>query len=275
MKIYFVTYGSGKFKYSSLRVAEEAHSLGFFSEVFVFSESDLPLCIKSSPLFNSNKGGGFWLWKPYVIERVLNEIDEGDIVVYSDSGNEILISDKWNEYFNLLKKYDSIFFQYRENFDYGWKKINSEYSDSPKLKFWTKRSTIDHFSNLFSSDKEWLDKNKIVAGLIFIKKNQRNQDLIKEWLNNMLFFPHIVCDLFENEKTNQIEGFSQHRHDQSILSVLVRYNEKSKNILIIDEEFETYNKGQIVKTSRRIDLKKTRYNILREIKNQITTVLKK
>lgn len=274
MKVYFITYGSGKFKYSSKRVSKEANSLGFFDKVFVFSERDLPLNIKSSPLFYNNKGGGFWLWKPYVIDKVLNEIDDGDIVVYSDAGTELLNSDKWNEYFYQLKNYNSIFFQYRENFDYGWNKFNSDYNESPKLKFWTKRSTVDHFKDLFSSENDWLEKNKICAGLIFIKKSRESQDLIKEWLNNMLFFPYIVCDLFENEKRNQIEGFSEHRHDQSVLSILIRYYEKSKRILILDEEFETYNKCQIVKTSRKVDRRKSRFDFLRKIKNSIKFIFK-
>lgn len=275
MKIYFITYGSGKFEYSSKRVAKEAESLGFFSKVFAFSEKDLPLTIRSSPLFYNNKGGGFWLWKPYVIDKVLSEIDEGDIVVYSDAGSELLNSYKWNQYFNLMKNYNSIFFQYRENVDYGWNKFNSEYNDSPKLKFWTKATTVDYFRNLFSSDKDWLEKSKICAGLIFIKKDKNSQDLIKEWMNNMLFFPHIVCDLFENEKKNQIQGFSEHRHDQSILSILIRYYEKSKGILILDEEFETFYKDQIVKTSRKIDVRKSRIDILRKMKKYIKIVLKK
>lgn len=282
MKIYLITYGSGKFKYSSKRVSKEAESLGFFSKVFVFSESDLPISIKSSPLFYNNKGGGFWLWKPYIIDKVLNEIEEGDIVVYSDAGNELFNSDKWSEYFILLKNYDSIFFQYKENFNYGWNKFNSEYNDSPKLKFWTKSSTVNHFRELFSSDNDWLEKNKIWAGLIFIKKTKHTQDLIKEWLTNMLFFPHIVCDLFEYEKINQIEGFSQHRHDQSILSILIRFYYKKKNILILDEEFETYNKGQIVKTSRKVDRRESNleqtvkvYKRIKYIFNQILNRIKK
>lgn len=275
MKIYFITYGSGKFKYSSKRVSKEAESLGFFSKTFVFTEKDLPLTIRSSPLFYNVKGGGFWLWKPYIIDKLLSEIDEGDIVVYSDAGSELLNSDKWNEYFNLMNYYSSIFFQYRENVYYGWNKFNSKYNDSPKLKFWTKASTVNHFRNLFSSDNDWLEKSKICAGLIIIKKDKNSQDLIKEWMNNMLFFPHIVCDLFENEKMNQIQGFSEHRHDQSILSILVRYYEKVKGVLILDEEFETYNKDQIVKTSRKIDVRKSNLDILRKIKKYIKIVLKK
>lgn len=274
MKIYFITYGSGKFKYSAKRISNEAKSLALFNDVKVFSEKDLPLNIISSPLFYS-KEVGFWLWKPYIIDKLFKEINEGDIIVYSDAGNELLNSNQWKEYFNLLKNYDSVFFQYRENFDYGWNKFNSEYNDSPKLKFWTKKNTVDHFRNLFLSDDEWLEKSKICAGLIFIKKNKNSQDLIKEWLSNMLFFPQIVCDLFENEKINQIEGFSQHRHDQSVLSALVRYYQKSNKILILDEEFETYSKYQIVKTSRRVDLRKSRFDILQKIKNRIKFVLKK
>ena len=274
MKIYFITYGSGSFKYSSKRVFKEAKSLGFFAKIFVFSEKDLPLVIKSSPLFNNGKGGGFWLWKPYFIDKILNEINEGDIIVYSDAGNELLNSSKWKDYFNLLESYDSIFFQYRENFDYGWNKFNPKYNESPKLKFWTKKNAVDHFKNLFLSDDEWLEKSKILAGLIIIKKNKNSENLIKEWLDNMIFFPQIVCDLFENEKQNQIDGFSQHRHDQSILSILVRCYQKCNKILILNEEFETYNKDQIIKTSRRIDQKKSRYKALSKIINSIKFIVK-
>lgn len=278
MKIYFITYGSGQFLFSAKIISKKAESLNLFSKVFVFSEDDLPLSIKSSPLFHYNKGGGFWLWKPYIIDKVLNEIEEGDIVVYSDAGNQLFNSDKWYEYFNLLETYNSIFFQYKENYDYGWNKFNSKFNDSPKLKFWIKQSTVNHFTSLFSSDSAWLEQNKILAGLIFVKKNKESQDLIRNWKEKMLFFPQLVFDVFEDEKNNQIAGFAEHRHDQSIISSLVRYYEKSKNILVLDEEFETYNEFQIVRTSRKVFKKKSFLdnflNILRRIKKRIKLVFK-
>lgn len=274
MKIYFITYGNEKFKYSVKRICKEADSLKIFNKVLFFTENDLPLSIKSSPLFSSSKGGGLWLWKPYIINKVLEEINEGDVVVYSDAGNELIRSHKWNEYIKFLDQYNSIFFQYKENFDYGWNKFNSEFNDSPKLKYWIKKNSVEHFGSLFTSDNDWLEKSKIIAGLIFIKKSNQSHEMIKEWLSNMLFFPHLVFDLFEGEKFNQIEGFSQNRHDQSILSVLVRFYEKSNNFLVLDEQFETLNDFQILRTSRKVDKKKSFVVELKKIIKRIVLKLK-
>lgn len=270
MKIYFITYGNEKFKYSLKRITKEAKLLGFFTKVIAYSEKDLPLCILSSPLFISNRGGGYWLWKPYIIHKTLKQINEGDIIVYSDGGNSLLYSTKWDEYLSYLKEYDSIVFQYKENYDYGWSKYNSQYHDSPKLKYWTKKSTVDHFSNLFSDGNDWLEKNKVMSGLIFVKKSKKSESLIDEWLNNMLYFPKIVCDLFENEKNIQVEGFSENRHDQSILSILVRSLKYPNNVLILDEDFESINENQIVRTTRKVSAGISYYGYF---KNRLKKVL--
>jgi hypothetical protein len=36
-------------------------------------------------IFNLRKGGGYWLWKPYIINMFLKLIQDGDIVFYLDS----------------------------------------------------------------------------------------------------------------------------------------------------------------------------------------------
>lgn len=82
----------------------------------------------------------------------------------------------------------------------------------------------------------------------------------------MLYFPPIVTDLFEIEKTEQIEGFSEHRHDQSILSVLVRYNELNNDVLVIDEEFELKQDNQVLRTFRLIDKGGVLHSLKKKIK---------
>jgi hypothetical protein len=276
MKIYFITYGNDKFKYSVKRIVIEAQKIDFFDEVLDFCEDDLPIYIKSSPLFSSSKGGGYWLWKPYVVKKVLEKIQDNDIVIYSDAGNKIFKSTKWEDYIKFLDKYDSLFFQYKEDFDYGWSKFNSIYNDSPKLKYWVKKSAVDHFSNLFVNDMQWLEKTKLMAGFFLIKKTERSYSMVCEWLDYMLYFPSIVTDEFENERSQQIAGFSQHRNDQSILSILIRYYETKNNILILNEEFETTIKNQSVRTLRIIDFKPyCNKTFKKTFKKILKTILKK
>lgn len=266
MTIYFVTYGNKKFKYSVKRIVKESHRICVFDEVLHFSEKDLPEYIKTSVLFSSTKGGGYWLWKPFIIQKVLERAQQDDIVIYSDAGNILFKSEKWNEYIRILKNYDSVFFQYSDNMDYLWSKNNINLNDSPKLKYWIKKSAVDHFQNLFSNDGQWLEKNKLVAGFFLLKKTQSTVKLIDEWLKTMLFFPFIVTDLFEIEKKEQIEGFSEHRHDQSIISVLVRYYGLYNDILVIDEEFESKLDNQPLRTFRLISKGGIVYSLKQKIK---------
>jgi hypothetical protein len=266
MNVYFVTYGNEKFKYSVKRVVKESRGIHVFDEVLHFSENDLPTYIKSSTLFSSTKGGGYWLWKPFIVQKVLERAQKDDIVIYSDAGNILFKSDKWKEYIDALENYDSIFFQYKENTDYLWSKNNIKFNDSSKLKYWIKKSAVDHFQNLFSNDDKWLEKNKLVAGFFLLRKTESSLKLIDEWFRTMLFFPSIVTDLFEVEKKEQIEGFSEHRHDQSILSVLVRFYELNNKILVLDEEFESKQDNQALRTFRLIDKGGILYYIKKKVK---------
>ena len=36
------------------------------------------------------RGAGYWLWKPFIISETLKEMEEGDCLIYSDSGIEVV-----------------------------------------------------------------------------------------------------------------------------------------------------------------------------------------
>src|SRR5678815_1619069 len=38
----------------------------------------------------AERGAGYWLWKPYVINKALLQLSEGDILIYSDAGVKII-----------------------------------------------------------------------------------------------------------------------------------------------------------------------------------------
>ncbi len=254
MKKKFITYGSNQFRQSALRISEEAKSLNIFDETQRYDFPDLPAALKASPLFLDDKKGGYWIWKAFVIYDSLKRLNEGDILVYADSGCELKNNiTGWNEKFDYLKSNDAVFFQYRDNKNYGWNHFNPAYTDSPKLKYWIKKRTIDHFQAIFSNDTSWLEKNKLMAGFILIKKNQLTIQLIKDWLDIMLFYPELVIDPLIDERHEQLPGFSSHRHDQSILSIIVRFYESKIKLKILDECSEGDYPDQILKASRRKD----------------------
>lgn len=267
MKKKFITYGSNQFLQSSKRIIEEAKSLNIFNETQRYDFPDLPITIKSSPLFLDDKKGGYWIWKAFVIYDSLKKLDDGDILVYADSGCELKDNGKaWDDHFKLLNENEAVFFQYREDKNYGWKSFNPDFADSPKLKYWVKKNTINHFQTIFESET-WLEKSKLMAGFIFIKKTPASLQLIKDWLDVMIFHPELVIDPLVFERYNQNADFSSHRHDQSILSIIVRFYESKMNLKILDEESEGNYPNQIVKASRRVDRL--------QAKNSITSFFKK
>lgn len=266
MKKKFITYGSNAFLQSAKRIIEEAKSLNVFDETQRYEYSDLPYALKSSPLFLDKKKGGHWIWKAYVIFESLSKLNNGDILVYVDCGSELKNAPGWTLHFEKLKYSDALFFQYRDNYDYGWKKFNPNLTDDPKLKFWTKKTVVENFRNLFENDDEWLEKNKLWAGFIILKKSPETLQIVKDWLDMMIYRPDLVADPLIFERDNQAESFASHRYDQTILSAVVRYYAKKIKIEINDEESESEYPNQIVRASRRVD---------RSEENNIKSFLKK
>lgn len=252
MKRKFITYGSNAFKQSSKRIIEEAKALNIFDETYRYEFEDLPLSIQASPLFLDKKKGGHWLWKAYIIYDSLLKLKDNDILVYVDCGSELYNSDLWIKEFKLLEESSALFYQYRSDVDYGWKKFNPLLTNSPKIKHWIKDSTKDYFTEIFS-DNYWVEENKIWAGFMILKRDKITLEIIKNWLEIMLYKPELVIDPLLPELPQNKEFVAQ-RYDQSILSAIVRYYEHiGSAIKILDEKSELNYTDQIVKASRRVD----------------------
>jgi hypothetical protein len=67
---------------------------------------------KNFLLKNYDTGFGLWVWKPYLCKVILDQLNEGDILVYADSGSEILVDSKnhLNFFINKAIKKGSLFY---------------------------------------------------------------------------------------------------------------------------------------------------------------------
>ena len=247
MKRIFISYGSGPFKLTLDRIGKEATKLNIFDSIILYTDNDLPAIIKYSPLMNYDTGGGYWIWKPYIIWKTIQNFNSNDIIVYADAGCRLHESLEWFRYFEYLENYNTILFQYKDNVDYGWDEIYG--CSSPKIKHWTKKTTLNYFDTMFRS-KDWRDYNKLMAGLILCKGSQN--ELIANWLDISLLHPHLIMDPFGVEIENQESYFFKHRHDQNILTPLGYYYNKKDSVLILPEESEHKNAKSIATTERLI-----------------------
>jgi hypothetical protein len=84
----FITFGGPKFNYQNRvkRICYEATNLDFFDEIVGFTDIDLKndttFWAKHGEFIENNKRGyGYWLWKPFLIKKALEGINDNDILL--------------------------------------------------------------------------------------------------------------------------------------------------------------------------------------------------
>ena len=261
MKKIFITYGDAKFKNTLHRIKSEAKSLGIFDKIIIYTPDDLPDYIKASPAMAFERGGGYWVWKPYIIWHTLQQCEKDDIVVYTDAGCTLQSSDEWGYYFDLINNKETIVFNYRSDVDYGWEKSYS--CNSPSLKYWTKKSVLQYFNSLFVDDN-WYELNKILSGFIICRNNKNS--MIKDWLSVCTIYPDLLLDTFAVEFKNQYSFFVEHRHDQSVLAPLAYYyQEKDESVLVLPETLESQKNTAAVTASRLRSIRSSKMSFIKKM----------
>lgn len=204
MKVY-VTYGDDNFIIQKKNALKFAKENGNFDKIFSFSKKDIDkeFYERNSNILNRKRGDGYWIWKPYFIKRVLSEIEEGDFVFYSDAGAV------------FLKSVDILINELEKN-----KQDIMGYELPFIEKQWTKREL---FKTMNLDKKVYGESNQILAGLILIKKTKFSLNFIDEWLKYICVEQNVTDILSEEQE----KCFKEHRHDQSIFSLLYKkYNLK-------------------------------------------------
>ena len=173
--------------------------IGKFDQVIEYGPNNIDedFFLANRDVLSMKRGAGEWLWKPYIISKTLEELDQGDYLFYCDSGAFMINSGKF--IFESMKESDI------------W------VSDIPLIeKQWTKPALIHKLEA--SQNTRVLESNQIQGGFIAMRKSPFSVSFINEWLS-------LCCDkkllLPMTEKEEKGECIS-HREDQSILSLLCK-----------------------------------------------------
>lgn len=233
MKKIFVSYGNEPYYKSLDRIKKEVEETGLFDEILIYTDKDLPEDIKNNILYSYKRGGGYWIWKPWVVLQALKHAQKDDIIVYSDCGNTIYKHKAWLKYFHMMRKYDALFFY-----------------NGGSLEKWTRNSVFEYFG------KE-LHKNfyQIISSFFLVTSNAR--DFIQEWYNSMFFHPELVMDVSKERLELESPKFVEHRHDQAVLSgVAYTYPDKDKVGILPEKSERLRSFGQPIYNSRISDDKR-------------------
>ena len=199
---HYINYSDEAFKKQQDFALLMAHKRGKFDNIIGYSREDIDKTFyeKNNTILDQSKGGGYWLWKPYFINKKLEEINEGDYLFYSDSGAfllkniDILIKE--------LEKYN------QDIMGFELPLIESQ---------WTKKEL---FINMDCNKNKYFNSNHILASFILIKKSDFSINFFKEYL----FFSCNEINITDKFDTNIVQDgdFIDHRHDQSIFSLLYK-----------------------------------------------------
>eukprot|EP00397_Hematodinium_sp_SG-2012_P009007 GEMP01009079.1.p1 GENE.GEMP01009079.1~~GEMP01009079.1.p1 ORF type:complete len:413 (+),score=102.90 GEMP01009079.1:1283-2521(+) len=151
-------------------------------------------------IFSQKKGGGLWIWKPYVIYKTLLRVPDNTIVVYLDAGNHFIEDPR-----PLL-----------------WRALNESDVTAPRLgccfeSDWTKREAMV----LLGSDTLAVSEKLQMAGYFMaMRKTPLVMEFLQTWLgvveDGRVVSPDVVSDI------DNYPGFIRHMIDQSAFSCLFK-----------------------------------------------------
>lgn len=200
-KKYFINYAAGGFFQSQLEAIEAANTFGFDCTSYNESSLDVVFQNNNKQILSSPRGKGYWLWKPYIVLKKLNEINFNDYLVYMDAGAKFVRDPS-----PILDQIDC--------------NIGMLFFDmiQPTYK-WTKGDCFEKIPKHSSDFYPFFDRNQIQATYLFIRKTPTSVQFLESWFD-FCQDPQLITDCPSIYKPNP-PGFIDHRHDQAILSLMV------------------------------------------------------
>ncbi len=223
--IILISYANKSFYKSQKQLVKSAIKFGI-EKSYSFNEHWLKknenyFYSKNKNHFKHKKGAGYWVWKPFIIKKSLEQLKNNETLIYLDSGIRIIKS--LNILFDICEKTERKILVFGT---YAYKNIN-----------WVKR---DVFINLGCDLKSHHNNILTSGGILILKKNNFTLKFINEWLKYSQVL-NLIDDSDSRIKHEHNIDFKEHRHDQSILSVLASKYE----LEIFRSPFQTANNWKL------------------------------
>jgi len=241
-KINFITYGDNEFFIQKRHLINLARKSELFDECIGYSPKDIDREFKNkfSEILNQPRGGGFWLWKYYIIRKSLESMKQNDLLVYSDSGSSFnkMGKERFLEYIDLIKDSDK-----------GNLRFRMEYLENE----WTTKEIFNYFN--LKPDSSHGTSGQFHATHMIFKKNSNVIAMLDSFEELLNFDPYLITDKYNS--FDQIENFKENRHDQSIFSILSKIHgcvEIPKDETCMSEILENQIHFPFISTRRRYTL---------------------
>jgi hypothetical protein len=160
-------------------------------EVKIYGPKDIDAKFRkaNAAILDQPRGCGYWLWKPYFIDRELKKMKDGDYLIYCDAGVEIV-----NNINHVIDRMTGDIFLFCNKFEHL---------------HWCKGDVTKALGGANGLQAQ--------ASVIVIRNSQNAKEFVSEWLK-WCREPGLIDDS-PSKHPNHPE-FQEHRHDQAILTAL-------------------------------------------------------
>lgn len=228
MNLHLAYFGDNSFSFGKERLKQQANSFSIFKSIQEFGENDLTCDfwvnhaskMMERRLSQPSKFYGYYACKPHFALKALKNIPENDILLLVDAGCELNKNgkDKLFEYYEETIKNNGLFF----------------HIDHPEIK-WTK---MDTYRRIMGDDDKHFMTSQIISTAYLLKNNQFIRDFVDTWKNICIEDAGKYLDDSPSILKNH-DTFVENRHDQSILSLLVKkYSEEYDFSFYSDDTYE-------------------------------------
>lgn len=208
MKIYLINYADRCY-YTGQKL-NSSSGLRFynFDKVIEYGYKDLDdeYKLKNQHILSQTRGAGYWVWKPYIVKKTLEMLQDGDIVFYCDSGTEFLASPK--PLIDIcINETKGLYITHLEPYPTNIEALQTK-KDTFVLMGLNTREYIESWPPISTTYHIW-------------RKNEFTLNIVNEWLH-YIQDERIVTDLPNTCGVEEDPRHVTHRHDQSILSLICK-----------------------------------------------------
>ncbi len=207
MKKVLISYGNQPYYKSLEALKQSAIEIGGVDQCIIYTRDDIEktdFYIKNKFILDQPRGNGYWLWKAFILMDTFSKLEWGDCVIYSDAGLKVID--------NLDPLYKASQEAPGNRLVFSLPNIGVQH----KLKNWCKRDCLI----LMNADTPEFYNSQMINGAVSVwMKTPDNEEILKEW-RKLMRDPRVLTDSPNICGKPNYTEFKDHRHDQSVLSIL-------------------------------------------------------
>tara|TARA_B100001093_G_scaffold460867_1_gene474966 strand:- start:1094 stop:1939 length:846 start_codon:yes stop_codon:yes gene_type:complete len=221
--LFLCSFASPDLGRSVKRFIKQSNEISLYKDYKIFGWKDLSLNKKKQIKNFFKKGNkrlfGYACWKPEIILNYLNSLPKESILQYSDIGCHLNKNgmQRLKFYLETTNKNNILAFQYKKP-EFEMINKNLKYQIYYENEY-TKGDLFNYFK--LPIDSQIRKSEQVWSGTVFFKNNSITKNFLKEW-NDVCCKMNLIDDSPSIEMNS--EEFIEHRHDQSIFSILCKIN---------------------------------------------------